>query len=460
MRKTIAAIFIFLTFQAQSQRVKIDIPETYELSNIILALTKYGISDEWEVQKKTGYYQEVLKYFEPVKNHPLLDSVNYSREKWEDYLSFRTDAVAFSFDTSGKLKRDFTFFTNEGHNPFEKNLALVNDFVLKSNFRKFYKEHKDFYKRIIDNYENYNFIKETIAFLNSRIGQSLEDKKSEYKIILSPLVYRMNCHRNLSDSVVADFPSATGDFVNGVKNDENIEDRLNSNHLIFTEKDHEYINPITSEYINLVNFGYNTKYWDNNSGYTGFNSFNEYMTWAVFDLFLKEKFPNYSERLSRYWQYQNAGRGFFAQNLFSDKVRELYKKNRGNNFEEVYKPLLKWMKSVEKSITLPTLKNVNTKDFVKTDLNNVHLDFSERMNTNLSFGCEIRECKDGKETGNKKFIQVTDFKWNKDGTSVNFKIDTGYNEFALVFNWWGTDKPLISKKGIFLQPSSYILLKK
>ena len=151
MKNIFGIILILISLQIKAQTAQIEIPETYELSNIILALTDYGMQDEWEVQKKTDYYQEVLRYFEPVKNHPLLDSVNYSREKWEDYLSFRTDAVVFSFGYDGKLKRDFEFFTNPGHNPFDKNLELINDFIIKSDYRKFYNEHQAFYNRIIDN---------------------------------------------------------------------------------------------------------------------------------------------------------------------------------------------------------------------------------------------------------------------------------------------------------------------
>lgn len=54
-------IFLTLAFcglinEVKAQTAQIEIPETYELSNIILALTDYGIQDEWEVQKKTDYY--------------------------------------------------------------------------------------------------------------------------------------------------------------------------------------------------------------------------------------------------------------------------------------------------------------------------------------------------------------------------------------------------------------------
>lgn len=462
MKRTIILFLTILTLQTSAQESAImEIPETYELSNIILALTDYGITDEWEVQKKTDYYNKIMDYFEPVKDHPLLDSVNYSREKWDYYLAFRTDAVAYSFDEKSELVKNYEFSTQPGLNPFGSNIALINDFVQKSGFRKFYTENKAFYDRLINNYQDYNFVNEMIAFLDKNIGKQEESStNSVYKVILSPLVYRMNCHRQLQENVVADFPSATENFINGVSSDENLEDRLNSNHLIFTEKDHEYINPITLKYVDLVKSNFNPEIWDNNSGHKSFNSFNEYLTWAVYDLFLEERFPEYAKSLSTQWQYQNASRGFFAQNLFSEKVKELYYKNKDGKFEHIYEPLLKWVKKIENNVTLPTFADVDGENFVKTDINNIQVNFSERMDPKQPFGIKIMEYGENKYTGNVEFVEITDFKWTNKGKTLNFKIDTKYKKFALLFNWWGIEKPLISKSGIFLKPSSYLLLEK
>jgi hypothetical protein len=108
-------LFVLSTTRGQNTPVRVEFSETYELANIILALTDYGIEDESEVQKATVYYDQVMDYFRPYKSHPLLKAVNYSREKWEDYLSFRTDAYAFQFDAQGKISRKFEFYTINGH---------------------------------------------------------------------------------------------------------------------------------------------------------------------------------------------------------------------------------------------------------------------------------------------------------------------------------------------------------
>ncbi|MDR0681529.1 MAG: DUF4932 domain-containing protein [Dysgonamonadaceae bacterium] len=421
-----------------------------------------GKQIRYEVLKVTKYYQEILDYFEPVENHPLLDSVNYSRERWEDYLSFRTDAYAFSFDENNKVKRTIDFFSVENHALFDNNLDLINDFVEKSAFRQFYDQHKDFYNYIIRNYRDYYFVDKAFQFLDNCIGKSQNLKNDlRYVIVLSPLVNRMNCHRDIDESTVADFPSATPDFLNDINNG-NLISRLNGNHMLFTEMDHGYINPISDKYSQLISENFENKIWDNNSGYEGINVFNEYMTWAIYDLFICENYPEAGDSIILSWQYQNASRGFYAQNIFSEKVAELYNKKGNKNFESIYEPLLKWCKVIENKISLPTLINNDSENFVKTDLDNIQLTFSEKMNTKQPFCIQVVKYNNIDKIEHNEFIEIADFNWSNDGKTVNFKLDaeTEYDRFALIFNWWGNNKPLLSANGIFLRPRSYVLLRK
>jgi hypothetical protein len=72
-----AVIAITLSFNMKAERkLSFELPETYELANVILALTEYGRNDPYEVLKNTKYYREVLEFFAPVLDHPLLDSLN------------------------------------------------------------------------------------------------------------------------------------------------------------------------------------------------------------------------------------------------------------------------------------------------------------------------------------------------------------------------------------------------
>lgn len=460
-KKIIIYCLILLSVKVYSQdnNIKIEITESYELSNIILALTQYGRTDKWDVQKVPPYYDEILKYFEPVKNHPLLDSVNYSRAKWRNFLGFRTDMYAFAFDENGILKRSYPF-NSFGPTEVDKNIDLINDFVSKSNYRKFYKDHIDFYDKIVSNYKEYYFINKTKLFLDKIAEKPKIDTKSKYIIAISPLVGGQNCHRDIDSLTTVDFPNIRGDLILG-NLDNDLSSRVIDNHSIFTEMDHGYINPISDKYDNLITSNFNLKKWDKESGYPGINCFNEYMTWAVYDLFVKEYFPKVADSISLQWQYQNASRGFIAQNIFARKVSELYFSQKGiRKIEDVYIPLLKWCKSIENNVSQPTLLNIDKKNFVKTDMSDIQLTFSEAMASEYALKIQIVEFKNGNQTGKDSMIEINNPKWSNVDKTLHLKIETEFEEFAIILNWWGNDKPIISKNGILLEPQSYILLKK
>lgn len=300
MKKGLFIALTLLTLNCYAQdNIKIEMKESYELSNIILALTQYGRTDKWDVQKVPPYYNEVLKYFEPVKNHPLLDSVNYSRPEWKKFLGFRTDMYAFSFDQNGKLKRDYPF-NSFGPVEVDKNIDLINDFVLKSNYREFYKNHKDFYDKIIANYKEYYLVNKSKQFLDKVAKKSNNEPLKSYVIAISPLVGGQNCHRNINSTTSVDFPNICKDLILGnLENDYST--RIIENHTLFTEMDHGYINPISEKYKELITSNFNLTKWDKESGYPGISSFNEYMTWAIYDLFIKENFPKIADLIALEW---------------------------------------------------------------------------------------------------------------------------------------------------------------
>jgi hypothetical protein len=439
-----------------NNKIDVILPETYELSNIILALTDYGRADNWEVLKATTYYQEVMSFFESVKNHPLLTSVNYSREKWEDYLSFRTDAFAFKFDKNNKLYRYIDFYAVEGRSPFDKNLDLINDFVEKSKFRQFFQEHKSYYDFIEKNYSEYYFVEKSWFFLTNSVERQNYDFK--YFIVLSPLVNRMNCHRDISKNIVADFPSATPEFFNQILKNSDLQVRLNGNHGFFTEMDHGFVNPISDKLKKTVSENFNYNKWDKKSGYIGNDVFNEYMTWAVWDIFVKENFPEMANKVIPQWQFQNATRGFFAQKSFSDKLLDIVQKNKRQKLESFYLPLLEWCKSVENNLSVPTVSHFIQGQHTEKEIINNRLFFSEKMQHIDYFEVILSEMQNGREIGNSKNVIINNAIWSKDGKNVSFDVPTNFKNFVLLLSAWGISKPLFSQNNILLQPNSYVVV--
>ena len=322
--------------------------ETYELANIILALTKYGKSDKLEVNKNTDYYQQVLTYFSPVSSHPLLEKVNCSREKWDTFLSFRTDAVAFSFDNNDELYRKHKFYSmGKEINAFERNIDLIQDFIVKSNFREFYSKQKPYFASISKLYEQSLMINEIKTFLNKEFEIS---SKSNHRIIVSPLVGRMHCQRYF-DKASTSFINIP-DYLYGIDSVEQLSDKeiASGLHMFFTELDHDYINPVTKKHKKLYNINFTTTKWDKNSGYADWDRavFNEYMTWAVYDVFILNKFPKLNNEVILDWREVNISRGFYASSLFSEKLVELYlNKEKGETILSLYPKLLFYCKAVE-----------------------------------------------------------------------------------------------------------------
>ena len=462
----LSVVFLIISCQKSNKESKeskeiisVEYPETYELANIILALTEYGKTDKWEVRQGFDYYNKVQEYFKPVNEHPLLDSVNYSRERWEEYLSFRTDSYAFEFNENNELKRKFEFFANKGFQPFDDHLDLINDFVQKSNFREFFKQNKDYYNAVSDKYKKTQYLNEMREFLTKEFGEQYSNDK-KYNVVLSPFVYRMNCHRDIDSTTVADFITIP-DYVLSDTISTNDIDIATSIHNLFTEMDHGYVNPTTNQYKELVVKNFNADLWDNKSGYIEndrFGVFNEYMTWGVYDIFLKKYFPSFGDEVGLNWSFQNDSRGFEYPQLFTQQLLFLYnQKEDRETVKDLYPKMLEWTSEIQKDLSKP--KIISPKD-------STYIGFSEKTKIAISFSEPMKKpdtittiLQDGKNL--RQFIDLNgtenNLKWTEDGKTVQFEISLPNDQIAyyLQFNWWGTTYPLISKKGVLIKSGSY-----
>lgn len=452
---------LYITQSLKRKNIEITIPEAYELSNIVLALTKYGTEDQWEVQKNTAYYKEVVCYFAPVKDHALLKKVNYSRELWKDYLSFRTDACAFGFDSIGQLYRIFTFYTNEGHQPFDDNLDLLNDFIKVSHFREFYAAKKPFYDSILVRYSSYYMLSEIRLFLDNIGEQHGSNIQSVYKIILSPLVGRMNCHRNLDSITTADFPDISKNLLSHQSNRIDSLTQAHDIHTVFTEMDHGYVNPISDNYSEMINKKFNYKYWDSGSGYEGINCFNEYMTWALYDLFIDKYFRKYSKRVTTDWHYQNSSRGFYASSLFAAKLKEIFLQLKHyEKLEAAYPHILAWCSAIQKSLSLPVIALNEDSIYKHEPGQEFSIPFSEPMYKTINkTEIFLGELENGAIKEDKKMFTLSpnDIQWK--GNTMIFKKNIEFPKFFFLFNWWGISDPMKSEKGIMLKAPSYVKFK-
>lgn len=328
--------------------------ETYELANVILALTDYGKADKNEINKNSTYYQEVLAYFDKHSNHPILKKANYSRELWDKLLSFRTDAVAFEFDDNGKLHRKHKFYSmGKKINEFENNLELVEDFARMSDFRRFYKDKKPYFDSLQSLYESSLYFPQAEAFLSKEFKIT---NTSKHQIIVSPLVGRMHCQR-LFNNTSTSFINIPDYIFNAKKLGDIDETNIATGiHMFFTEIDHDYVNPTTSKFKKAVKKNFIPAKWDKGSGYEKLNdaTFNEYMTWAVYDVFIRKAYPLVADKVISDWHEVNISRGFFASQIFGQKLAELYEnKNENETIQDLYPKLLNWCAEIDDVLEIP-----------------------------------------------------------------------------------------------------------
>lgn len=346
------SLFVNLCYgQKRNELINVAIPEAYELANIILAITPYTLdANSFEVAKETKYYNEILSYFMKYSKHPLIEKVNFTIEKWDYYLSFRTDAYAFDIN-GNKLERMFKFRAQNDRNEFEDNIVLVEDFMKVSGFRDFYKNHKSYYDSIIDVYSKTQMLPEILSFLKKEFPSKNNSQKFSFSIIASPLVNRMNCHRDVN-GIPTDFISLPNFILYGdLSSKPSDKDISQGVHMLFTETDHGFVNPATINFGNKVKKSFNVVFWDKNSGYGdyAYGVFNEYMTWAVYDIFVFNYFPQVADEVCDKWAKQNETRGFIYSSIFSKKIIELYKsKKKNETIRDLYPKILQWCAEFQK----------------------------------------------------------------------------------------------------------------
>ena len=439
--------------------VAVRFSEAYELSNIILALTPYGQSDPFEVYKNSRYYREVRAYFAPVMQHPLLQQANYSRQEWDKYLAFRTDAYAYGFNAQQQLVREFAFNAQGTTHPFEDLLGQVNDFAQASGFRTFYRRHQPYYDSLAVAYRQSQRLPEVLAFLTAELGPAQPaGRASHYAVVLSPLVYRMSCHRDVQH-VPTDFATVPEYLLSGdLRQQPTPADVLTGIHALFTETDHGFVNPVTSAHGAQVRASFDVKKWDTGSGYDKgeYDTFNEYMTWAVYDLFAYRYFAVQAPLVCQNWAMQNESRGFLASRPFSNQLRELYaKRKKGQTVRDLYPALLAWCRQVQPTLARPAIAGCPLQGATLTTGVRAHyvITFTQPLRELESFDVLL---KTDQTTSRARRVVLTraanNLTWSEQGRQVAFDLELENNcRNTLGLNQaWFTEVPLSSPQGVDL----------
>lgn len=354
--------------QQNNQKVIFEIPATYELANIIWALSPSGQRAK-DLNVQGDYYKKVLSYFKPYLNHPIFKQLNFTDNLYYNkYYDFRENSFAYNFQNSKLSDKNTKLLFNGPYyyvygdefadsSLFGKLKILVEDFAKKSNFKQFYKSNLNFYDRQIKRQSELLTIKKMWAWLELNFPK---EKFNSYKIVFSPLIGGSHSTQRYHTSTdegefnqIAMFICNTDRVDEDKKLTEKQKEGLMSG-IVFTEIDHNYVNPSTNKYRKQIdsifskrNFwtekGSSSEYYENSIAV-----FNEYMTWAVFCLYIADNYDKetadlvINERESRMTNI----RKFIKFKEFDQALLKIRQEHKDLKVVELYPFIIAWCKEL------------------------------------------------------------------------------------------------------------------
>ena len=328
-------------------RVRIVVPEVYELANIILAMTTYGQNSATLVWRRGAYYERVRTAFTPFRGHASMASLQLGGggdDPVRRYYELRDNSFAYVFD-GDLIKRNPLYDTFWSPNTFRDRLAEVQRFADDSHFRSFYAANADYYREFI---ERYRIMAEVDSIADWLEREFAPRRYDHYTIALSPLVYGSHSTQRVATShgreviMFVSGPDVTTGTSAGVQ-------QAIVQRILFTEIDHNFVNPVTDQHRSRVDnaFGARSEWTtESSSFYTSpVAVFNEYMTWAVFLLYVEGRLTgtDFTEVVGLTTALMEGSRRFQRFGMFAQELLRLYR-NRpaGTPVSELYPAILEW----------------------------------------------------------------------------------------------------------------------
>jgi hypothetical protein len=348
------AVFTDKYIQENRGKWSIQVPEVKELLMVIFAVTPTGLADTKSMiinHDSTEYYLEVVEKFSPFKDEVIVNKMDsLIKKNW--FINLKADACALIFDENNKLTKSTIYDRMRGgSNILDPYIPLLNDFAKKSDFRVFYRNHKNLYDSLIAWQDNVISTKKQWDWLENQFPDHSYDN---YKITFSPLVKGNHSTVRFNNN---GFKQAVM-FIRPPYHVKNVNQEVSNGlitRFVFTEIDHNYVNPESDKYIKKINECFDDRnMWTNGResiGYqTPYKIFNEYMTWSVYllycyDQYDKKDFEIINDRIVNYVKNR---RGFHRFDDFHGTMLKLYNERTApTTVSELYSPILDWASKYE-----------------------------------------------------------------------------------------------------------------
>lgn len=351
-------------------KIVVEVPASYELIQIAYSLTETFQTDKILLNKNTSYYKDVDSYFSKFKDHELIRKIDkfLSRDTSgyahipnrlislfydinDNNRLIYNDMATFSYPILRKLYQSDYFILME-------NTDLIDDFAEKTNFIAFYNDHKNYYAQLIC------LIKQLCDFENMKnwLERKFAIKYSSYRIVFSPLtggshnaVYQEDVKKGVKQALIFVCPPDETLQIT----DNNFELKVGQMaRVVFTEIDHNYVNPLSDRYEKQLNSAMPIyKAWSSEKEIhysSNYSVFNEYMTWGVFNLYALDTYsPENAESIIQTVEQQMLNRHFQRFPAFNKKLMEMYKEKSKPTIDQLYEPMLEWIKAETSSHSTP-----------------------------------------------------------------------------------------------------------
>jgi len=326
----------------------IEIPEVYELAFIILAL-KDENSISYFVEKRTDYFQKVIKQFNSYKIHKIFSQLNFDYNSLMNYYSFSNNSYEYGF-VNHNIVSNKIYSILWAPDIFTNKVSLIQDFANNSDFESFYLSNNSYYINQINLYDSLVPVKKMWTWLE----RQFDSRINSYKIVISPLTDGSNNSITLSNN---NFTEALM-FVPGYHTKLQSSDSLYLLKLIcflFTEIDNNYTIPVLNKMTSEINQSMkNMEKWKSNDNFSsGYSSatdvLNEYFTWSLFCLYAKDNLTNLDFlNMRSFVETNTTNRGFKLFNLFDQEVIDLYNnKTVDKKVQDLVPEILEWVKGLD-----------------------------------------------------------------------------------------------------------------
>lgn len=337
--------------KANNGKLRVEIPQLKELLHIMLAITPFGIDNDDMFAQNTQYYKDVLKYFKPYENEPIIRTFDsLLNASAYNYIFITGNAMCYDFSGNVLKKNDNYIFTamevanaKISTNPVSTCKKEIEAFAKKAQFKNFYKAHKAYYAGLISDYTNGANVNKQWKWLE----KNFKTKIDSYLILCSPLINGLNYTTGFRDKgfvqTLMVLPPLDHDAkISGQQNE------LQNTRVMFTEIDHNYVDkPTEDNKVKIDSLFKIRATWVNERvdgiyAYpTPVKVFNEYMTFGVFLLYCQDNYDEktFEETKRGVIQIMEA-RGFPKMDIFVASLEQAKIANPNQKIDDLYPDFL------------------------------------------------------------------------------------------------------------------------